>query len=176
MVAGAYKWLLGPYATGILYASKKNQSGSSIEEPGLNRRGAYNFETNTDLHEDYLAGARRFDVSGRGNFGLLSGLDAALRHISRLGVPAIEAHIGGLTQQIAVHIGNLDLPWVSAPSARGHYASVEFTVTDAARLSSALAESNVFASVRNKWLRITPHIYNTTDDVQRLVEAMRKVF
>jgi selenocysteine lyase/cysteine desulfurase len=176
MVAGAYKWLLGPYATGILYVSPTRQNGSPLEEPGLNRRGAYDFENNTAFHEDYLLGARRFDVSGRGNFGAIAGLEAALRHVADLGIAAIEAHIGSLTRHIAAEVVKIDAPWVTAPSARGHYASIEFAQADAVRLGRALRAAKVFASFRNGWLRITPHIYNTKADVDLLVGEIRKVF
>lgn len=176
MVAGAYKWLLGPYATGILYVSPLRQNGAPLEEPGLNRRGAYDFENNTSFHEDYLVGARRFDVSGRSNFGAIAGLEVALRHVAELGVAAIEAHIGSLTRSIAAEVGKIDAPWLTAPSARGHYASIEFSKADAVRLSGALRTANVFASFRNGWLRITPHIYNTPADVDLLVAEIRKVF
>ena len=39
----------------------------------------------------------------------------------------------------------------------------------------ALTAANCFASVRGRALRIAPHLHVTGEDVEQLVEALRKV-
>ena len=173
LVAACYKWLLGPYATAMLYAAPHRQNGRSIEEPGLNRAGSSNFAGNTSSLEGYLPGARRYDVSGRGNFGLLPGLEASLRYVTSIGVKTIEGALSGLTRRIAHRLTELDLPCLSPPTAQSHYVSLELRAADAAEVSTSLADNQIYVSARKNWLRITPHIYSASHDVDRLIETLK---
>jgi selenocysteine lyase/cysteine desulfurase len=38
-----------------------------------------------------------------------------------------------------------------------------------------LAERNVYVSVRGSSIRVTPHLYNSDSDIDRLVEALETV-
>src|SRR3712207_9580694 len=40
LVASAYKWLLGPYGVGFLYAGERRREGTPIEHNWINRRGS----------------------------------------------------------------------------------------------------------------------------------------
>jgi len=173
LFSACYKWLLGPYATGVLYAAPKHQNGVCIEEPGLNRADSSNFTGNTAHLESYLPGARRYDVSGKGNFGLLPGLGASLRHIGSIGVKPIEKFLEKMTREIAAGVLSLKLPLLSAPQAHGHYVSIECPPGASDQLIEAMAIQGVYTSVRGNWMRVTPHIYNTSSDVDRLLQALR---
>ena len=37
-----------------------------------------------------------------------------------------------------------------------------------------LAAANVFISVRGSSIRVTPHVYNSVADVERLIEVLRE--
>lgn len=173
LFSACYKWLLGPYATGILYVAPKHQNGVCIEEPGLNRADSSNFAGNTAHLESYLPGARRYDVSGKGNFGLLPGLEASLRYIDAIGVRSIEKFLEQTTREIAAEVLALKLPLPSAPQAYGHYVSIECAAGANDQLIQTLAKQGVYTSIRGNWMRVTPHIYNTSSDIDRLLHALR---
>jgi selenocysteine lyase/cysteine desulfurase len=173
LFSACYKWLLGPYATGILYVAPKHQNGVSIEEPGLNRANSGNFAGNTAHLEGYLPGARRYDVSGRGNFGLLPGLEASLRLVGAIGIKQIEKFLAKTVREIAAEVLALKLPLASAPQAHGHYVSIECAPGAHDQLIGEMANRGVHTSIRGNWMRLTPHIYNTPGDVDRLLQALR---
>jgi selenocysteine lyase/cysteine desulfurase len=173
LFSACYKWLLGPYATGILYVAPKHQNGVSIEEPGLNRANSGNFAGNTAHLEGYLPGARRYDVSGRGNFGLLPGLEASLRLVGAIGIKQIEKFLAKTVREIAAEVLALKLPLASAPQAHGHYVSIECAPGAHDQLIGEMANRGVHTSIRGNWMRVTPHIYNTPGDVDRLLQALR---
>ena len=43
LISACYKWLLGPYSTGLLYVSQKYQQGTPIEFNWINRANAHDF-------------------------------------------------------------------------------------------------------------------------------------
>jgi selenocysteine lyase/cysteine desulfurase len=173
LFSACYKWLLGPYATGILYVAPKHQNGVCIEEPGLNRADSSNFAGNTAHLENYLQGARRYDVSGKGNFGLLPALEASLKLIGAIGIKQIEEFLANTSRAIVGELLALKFPFPSAPQAHGHYVSIECVPGANDQLIAAMANYRVYTSIRGNWMRVTPHIYNTLNDVDRLLQALR---
>jgi selenocysteine lyase/cysteine desulfurase len=42
-------------------------------------------------------------------------------------------------------------------------------------LAARLAQENVYVSVRGESVRVSPHLYNTAEDVARLFEVLERV-
>ena len=101
LVAACYKWLLGPYSTGILYVAPKHQNGQPIEPGWANRAGSEDFTALVNYRDEYQAGARRFDIGERSNFALLPPLIVGFQQIIDWGVDAIQETITGMTDIIA---------------------------------------------------------------------------
>jgi len=60
-----YKWLLGPYGLGYLYAAPKwRTTGEPIEYSWLTKNDSENFAGLVNYRDDYRPGARRFDMGG----------------------------------------------------------------------------------------------------------------
>ena len=78
-VAAGYKWLLGPYSTGVLYVAPKWQGGMPLEENWIQRENARDFSSLTLYSEEYDQGARRFDMGERSNFALLPAAVRAMK-------------------------------------------------------------------------------------------------
>lgn len=173
MIAGGYKWLLGPYSTGVMYVAPEHQKGRPLDEAGLNRKGSEDFAKIIYFKDDYQPGARRYDVSGRGNFALLPGLRCALEKILEWGVPSIYGTLTSMTQQIrreAHELGYLDDPEQGMPS---HYISIEFPEGVPTALMERFSKAKIHVGVRGNWIRITPHVYNSSKDIARLLEVLR---
>lgn len=54
----------------------------------------------------------------------------------------------------------------------GHFLGVRLPGGVPSNLTVELAKQNVFVSVRGDSVRITPHLYNNSDDVDRLFEFL----
>lgn len=175
MVAPTYKWLLGPYAMGFLYVAPKWRDGRPIEENWLNRKGSENFAGLVDYEEEYQPGARRFDMGERANFQLMSMTQTALAQIAEWGVDNISATLQTKTDAIATRANKLGLI-VSAPHLRApHFLGVRFPGGVPAGLLEQLAKQHIYVSLRGTSMRVTPHLYNSDDDVDRLFTALEAV-
>ena len=78
-VAASYKWLLGPYSTGLLYVAPKWHNGSPLEEGWIQRANSRDFSSLILYSDEYDSGARRFDMGERSNFALLPAAMRAMR-------------------------------------------------------------------------------------------------
>jgi selenocysteine lyase/cysteine desulfurase len=98
LVTVGYKWLLGPYGLGYLYAAPRwRESGAPIEWSWLARAGSEDFSRLTEYTETYRAGARRFDMGECPRFVLIPMAVAALEQILAWGVDRIQAALLPLT-------------------------------------------------------------------------------
>ena len=172
LVAATYKWLLGPYSMGFLYVAPKYREGIPLEYTWIGREGSEDFSQLVNYRSGYQPGARRFDVGERSNFILLPMVIAALRQILTWQVPEINLTLTALTAEIereAVALGFLTVP---AELRSGNIIGLRRAAGLPANLTSELMKRNVFVSVRGSSIRVSPHLYNTKEDIGRFFEAL----
>ncbi len=174
LVAGGYKWLLGPYTYGYLYVAPRWQDGMPIEQNWIARKDSENFAGLVDYKSDYQPGARRFDVGERSNFALAPAAHAALDYLLGLGTQRIYAALKHRNDAIAERArAELGLDTVRADRRAGHYLGLRFGGAVPADLPAKLAAEKIFVSVRGQAMRVTPHVYNTEDDIEKLFQVLK---
>jgi selenocysteine lyase/cysteine desulfurase len=174
LCAVGYKWLLGPYSLGYLYAAPKyHEHGVPIEQTWMSRAGAEDFTSLVDYVEELRPGARRFDMGEFSQFTLLPMSVAALTQVLEWGVPRIAAGIGALTSRIAVEAESLGCTVPPDTERVGHIVGVKLPRGLPRGLTERLAEARVYVSVRGDSIRVAPHLYNVPADADRFVEVLR---
>lgn len=172
LVAVGYKWLLGPYGLGYLYAAPKWHNGMPIEQSWMPRQGSHDFTRLTEYRDDFQAGARRYDFGEFTQFIHAPMASAALRQILDWGVASIERSISGLTSEIAqrAHDAGYIVP---PPEQRAkHMLGIRFRGGLPSTLAATLSEAKVYVSIRGDSLRISPYLYNDSTDIDRLFAAI----
>jgi len=174
LVAATYKWLLGPYAFGFLYVAPHRQDGRPLEHGWITRGGAEDFSGLVAYRDDFQPGARRFDMGERANFAATPVAIESLKLITAWGIGNVQATLGARTADIAARAAKLGLS--SAPPERraGHFLGLRFPGGVPADLPAKLAAERIFVSVRGPAMRVTPHLYNTDADVDRLFDVLKK--
>ncbi|HEX3323148.1 MAG TPA: aminotransferase class V-fold PLP-dependent enzyme [Terriglobales bacterium] len=172
-VAATYKWLLGPYSLGLLYVSPKWQGGKPLEENWIQRSNARDFSSLIVYTDGYDEGARRFDMGERANFALLPAAKRAIEQILEWGVAEISAASGAHNQWLAERARELGFSCLEEPLRAPHYLCLRAEGRSLSGLVEAFAKVNVFVSVRGSSIRITPHVYNTARDLERLVGVLK---
>jgi len=175
LITTAHKWLLGPYSYGFCYAARKWQTGIPLEENWMNRDGSEDFARLVDYRDAYQPGSRRYDVGEASNFILAPIATAAIRQILDWGVENIAAALRQKTDTIADRADQMGLG-VALPAARApHLIGVSKPGGFARELPELLAQEKVYVSVRGESIRISPHLYNTSEDLDRLFHTLGKV-
>ena len=170
--AAGYKWLLGPYSTGILYVAPKRQNGQPIEPTWAARAGSEDFTALVNYRDEYQVGARRFDMGERSNFALLPPLIVGFQQIIDWGVEAIQQTISGMTDVIANRAEEHGLKVGNRSRRAGHYVGLRLPSGMPTNLTAELANHDVHVSVRGDSIRVTPHLYNDSDDIDKLFEIL----
>jgi selenocysteine lyase/cysteine desulfurase len=171
LVGVGYKWLLGPFGLGYLYVAERHRDGTPLEENWISRRGAEDFAGLVDYQGDYQPGARRFDVGQRTHFETTPMAIVALRQLLDWEVPRIAATLRRLTDRIEAEVAAIGLSLTTRD--RGpHMLGIALPDRARRRVGAALADAGVFAGVRGSSLRVSPHLWTTDQDVDRLVGAL----
>ncbi len=175
LVAAGYKWLLGPYSLGYLYAAPHRQQGRPLEHNWISRDGSEDFAGLTRYRDTLQAGARRYDVGETSNFILVPMAIAALTELTAWGVGQVHDTVSALAEQITRDAEPLGLHAVPRARRAGHYLGLRSATPFPAGLVERLAAEQIYVSVRGQALRVTPHLYNTPGDGERLVSVLRDV-
>ena len=173
--SACYKWLMGPYTFGFLYVHPDYQDGEPLEYGWSPRAGSEDFARLVDYRDEYAPGARRYDMGEMSNFHLVPMAIAALEQILAWGVENIAETLSGRTAAIAERARAIGLDSQPAERRAGHFLGLQFPEGVPSGLLDALAREKVYVSVRGSSVRITPHLYNTDADVERLFAALEPV-
>lgn len=174
MVAACYKWLLGPYGIGMLYAAPKYHGGAPIEHNWMNRAGSEDFARLVDYRDDFQPGARRFDMGEKSNPPLLMGAGAAVRMLQDWSVEAVARTLGQRNAALADAACRIGLTAAESDARAPHFLSLGFPGKVPDRLPERLAADNVHVSLRGTSLRVTPHLYNDEIDHERLIDVLAR--
>ena len=125
-------------------------------------------------------GARRFDL-GSMNYPAANAIDASLDILQSVGVPAIETHVMALAKRLDTGLRELGVPLLSGSvdQHRAHIVVAGWKQAPAegaalvAGLSSHFAARQMRVSERLGRLRFSFHLYNTTDEVDAVLDAVK---
>lgn len=172
VVVAGYKWLLGPYSTGFLYAAPHRRNGVPLEQNWITREGASDFSRLIDYTDRYEAGAVRYDMGERSNFALLPALLESVSLILGWGIDQIEETLAHRNRGLAHALHARGLTLMPEAERGPHYLAALLPDSAPADLTLRLKADGVFVSKRGQRLRITPHLFTTDQDIARLLAAL----
>ena len=170
-MADGHKWMLGPPGAGLLYVRGEHRDRLRPLEPGWN-------STNPREQWDALGlghhdSARRYE-GGMWNVMGIAGLGASLELLLGAGVDAVWAHVDGLCTYACTRLRELGATILSDRSEGARSGIVSFTLPgqDADALNAALRAQGIACGARSGAIRLSPHGYNSTADIDRLLGAI----
>ena len=173
--SACYKWLMGPYTLGFLYVHPDYHDGEPLEYGWAPRAGSEDFARLVEYRDEYAPGARRYDMGETANFHLMPMAIAGLEQVLDWGVGNVAGTLSARTAAIAERARGIGLGSVPAALRAGHFLGLQFAGNAPRGLPETLARENVYVSVRGSSVRVTPYLYNTDADVDRLFAALERV-
>jgi selenocysteine lyase/cysteine desulfurase len=174
VIAAGYKWLLGPYGLGYLYAAPKWLNGDPIEFNWKNRSGSEDFSGLVNYRDTYQPGARRFDAGGSSNQVLLPMAIAATEQLLKWGVANIGQTLAQRTSYLRNEAMRMGIDCPKAEFSAPHMIGLRIPKDRIAALANRLTERGIFVSVRGAGVRVSPHLYNTDADLDCLLEELSR--
>ncbi len=169
---GSHKWLCSPEGCGILYLS-----GRALERVKPTFVGWISVETPWDFddyEQPFKPNALAWE-SGTGGASLFYGLEQSLKLLIGAGPERIERHLANLTDELcdALEPKNYEIVSSRANGEKSQIVCVRhrggLTSTDIAK---HLEARNIIVSPRGDRLRIAPHFFNNSSDIEVLVENL----
>ena len=173
LICAGYKWLTGPYAIGLAWYGPAFDDGTPLEENWIARRGSDRFNELVNYRDDYQPGAIRYDVGERSNFVLLPMLEAALEQVLEWGPETVRTHAGALTGAAVDRLRNVGCRVEDDRWRAGHLCGVRLPPgVDVPQLGRDFRARRVSVSLRGGAVRIAPHLYNDTGDLDALIDVV----
>lgn len=173
LICAAYKWLMGPYATGLAYIGKEFQQGIPLEESWMNRLHAEDFSNLTRYEERYRAGAGRYNMGESSNFMLMPMLHQSLLQIHEWRPERIQEYGRSLIRPLIRFLSDRGVVFENESHFSNHLFSLKLPEgTDQYRLKSKLEAEKIFISQRGDSLRASVNVFNTEEDVEKLIRVI----
>jgi cysteine desulfurase/selenocysteine lyase len=115
--------------------------------------------------------ARKFEI-GTYPYSVIWTMHSSLRLFSEIGIKNIEKHNLELLDLLISHLKkkNYRIPSSLDPDHRSSILS--FSAEDTKALHRKLRTNNVIVSHREGSIRVAPHFYNTTEEMEKLIELV----
>ena len=166
----AHKWLMGPLEAGLLYvrAERIPQLWPSIVTAGW---------------ADNLQGARKFEVFGQRDDPRVAALESALDFINLMGASNVEARIRSLATHAKTQLqknSQVELKTNMEPALSGGVIKFKLRNVPTKRAYDTLWEKHRIAiaitpSGDAEGLRLSPHVYNSMEQIDRAVAAVKEL-
>ncbi|MGD0813082.1 MAG: aminotransferase class V-fold PLP-dependent enzyme [Verrucomicrobiota bacterium] len=177
LAADAHKWLLGPCGAGLFFVRKSMQERLRPAVYGWHNIRCPNFVAQEQLV--YPSDSRRYEAGSANLLGLV-GLIAAMELNLEIGVEKIAARVLHLRGLLAAALQEKGWTVLQAGAPARHASGiVSFYRPDAdmPALHKKLTAAGVETSLRTDrtgrhYIRVSPHFYNTDEEIQRLLEKL----
>jgi selenocysteine lyase/cysteine desulfurase len=177
LAADAHKWLLGPCGAGLLYVRRALQENFTPPIYGWNNVRCPNYVAQEQIV--YRRGSQKYEAGTHNLLGIV-GLVAAMKLILEIGVDNIGAELLRKRAWLVpalVAKGCVVLHSDSTPETGSGIISFSRPEADLPALHQKLLDANIITSLRadrsgQKYIRLSPHFYNTDAELHRVLEML----
>jgi selenocysteine lyase/cysteine desulfurase len=172
VAAGAgHKWLLTPEGIGYLYLS--DRARERVEPTLVGWTSVPNPEDYVGVEQPWNRGTLAWET-GTGPAALFYGLKASLELLNEYGPERIANYLEELTDHLSERVqSKYELVSSRALGEKSQIVCIRhprrFSVT---ALYAQLKAKNIITAPRGDRLRIAPHLYNTLEEIDQLVDAL----
>ena len=173
LICAGYKTLFGPYGVALGYFGDALLDGRPLEDNWITRRDSDDFAGLVAYRDEYREGAIRYDAGEHSSEILLPMMTSALEMVLEWGAERIQEYCRRLVAAPLERARGLGY-WVEDEDRR---VANLFGLRPPAgvsldRLRDELAKRRVSVSVRGSAFRVSPHAYNSAEDLDALVAAL----
>lgn len=176
--SATYKWLMGDMGLGFLYVRPDRLE--RLARPWFGYHQVDKFESHAYPYDP--PGEDLFEIGAaettRGYFGMgttasvvAAQLDYSLDHLLKLGVENIQAYRQPMIERVQEALPPLGFEPMTPPDSQTPL--VAFAYKDARSLAPRLEAANVSVSLSRNRLRVSLAPFNTMDDVELLIDALK---
>lgn len=170
---GCHKWLMSPMGIGFLYLSEKLAENIKPAKTGwLSVEVPWEL---SNFDQPWKSVSKHLETGTYNTIGIV-GLNASLKHLLGLGIKEIENEILELSKYLLSNLSNQKGVRILTPKKTEHHAGIVTFELDSDQSADEIVEDlkskQITISARNGCIRISPHHYNTEEELQRVLDAI----
>lgn len=173
LATGGHKWLCGPFGVGFAYVRSEVQARLAPRVIGWTAmQASLDIHAVTEYRWEFVDDARRYEVATLPFHDLLA-LAHSMELLMEVGIERIERHVLGLLDPLVEWLAEQPAARVVSSLEPGRRSGILAFRTP--RLDpdvAALREAGVSCALREGAIRISPHLYNTAADLERVIEVL----
>jgi cysteine desulfurase/selenocysteine lyase len=171
LACGGQKWLLSPWGSGFVYVRRECIAELSPPVTGwMAFEGTDDFTRLTTYDDTLRADARRFELITL-PYQDFAGMNVSLSLVLELGVERIEAHLRRLHRPVLAWAERTGVRLASPLGARGS-GILCLAPDDVGQAFRRLKAARIICSLREGAIRLSPHAYNTVEEMERVVAVL----
>lgn len=175
LCCAGYKWLMGPYSQAYAYFGTSMLQGEPLEESWMNRTNALDFAKLANYGKEYFPGATRFNVGQTSDFMKMPMCNEALSQILEWGVGNIEDYCVEILKPLVDHLEQCGLHFEEDEWRGSHLLGFYLPEgSNTEKLLHGLQQEQIYLSLRGNAIRVSPNVYNTSEDIQVLIHTLRQ--
>ena len=171
LVCAGYKWLMGPYGSGLSYFGEFFDDGKPIEESWINRKGSEDFSNLINYQKEYARFAKRYSVGQQSNFINVDMLNEGIKQINKWGVDNIYNYIKKISSKYFEMLDRSKVWYEEEDYRAGHLFGLKPN-KNLKKILKKIREKNIYISLRGDVIRVSPSVYNTEKDILKLFECV----
>ncbi|MCR9102069.1 MAG: aminotransferase class V-fold PLP-dependent enzyme [bacterium] len=174
LICAGYKWLMGPYSIGVAYYGAALDEGLPIEENWINRVDSHDFRNLVNYQPDYKPLAARFNMGEQSNFILVPMLKTGIDQLLHWGTTNIQSYARQLLGTALRELESLGCTMEPEEQRAYHLIGVRLPArADMDLFRERLQEEQVHVSIRGNAIRVSCHLYNEPQEVERLMKCFK---
>ncbi len=169
LACGGQKWMMSDTGIAFIFVSDR-----ALERMHQGYLGWLSIENPFDFTlrpEELRPGAGRFE-NGTLNFAGITALNASLKLFFEFGLKEMERAVLDLTGYLIDRLAQRGIEVITPKDEREHSGIVSFNFPDAEKVFERLHNQNIIISLRQGRLRVSPHFYNTEEEIKKLMAAL----
>jgi cysteine desulfurase/selenocysteine lyase len=177
LMAACYKWLLSPQGAAYLYV--KDELIEEFEPPYVGWASVKPevFKT-TDFWDIWnlklSKTASRFEVGSPSTISFV-GAAEAMKLLLNYGMENIKRIIIKLTDRLIDAVKDLGLELQTPEQRQSRSGIVNFKIGKPQKVTDRLNKKGIVVSARANGIRVSPHFYNTEEEIDKLIEEIKKL-
>jgi selenocysteine lyase/cysteine desulfurase len=170
--AACHKWLLTPEGVGLLYLS--DRARARIQPTLVGWTSVPNADDYGNFEQGWNVGTLAWET-GTSPMALIHGLEASLNLLNDVGIRPIQTHLELLTDYLCERLKDTEHEIVSSrqPLDKSQIVCIRHPRLTSMDLYSHLKQRNIITAPRGDRLRISPHFYNTLEEIDEVVRALQ---
>lgn len=172
---GSHKWLMAPPGLGLIYVSPRLLDRLRMTRIGwLSVKDPWTFDRTAF---ELVDGPRRFEIGNENVLGM-AGLRASLQWLNDIGIERIYDHVIFLLDRLVEQLQTMNVEIITPLEDGRRSGILSFRIPGGDEANRGLHErltgGKIACAFRQGAIRMSPHFYNTADDMDRIADTLQR--